>query len=426
MVLDGGVWDDEIAKWRPDIDATQVSYSAFNERKVIRTRKQPQKVGGKLTGEILEIPIYGPTDRPREDLRQQWDTVIFDESHYLKGRKTHWTKAALKIGQTAGQVHLATGTPIPNWAQELFTTLQLLYPDEAHPGGKYGSYWRWVKKWFVTWNPPWAPNSTEIGGMKGCKHGNVSICPCWERFHDDNLGDLFLQRLRDDVLGDLPPLTIQPIKVDMAPAQARFYHKLEKEFIAWIEETNLEVIAWNSAALTVKLAKAATGLEVLDPNAKGSGKFAALRDLLTDRLRPALVVAHFRDTVKICADISTGVGRRTAVLTGATPPKQRKAIVQGFQDGQYDTLCATIEVVAEGLTLTAADTIIRLERSYRPSKNEQVIRRAHRIGQLRPVTVIDLITRGTIDQHILSLLGRKTDQQMKALRPRDLLALVGR
>lgn len=405
MVLDGGVWEDEIAKWRPDLDVTCVAYSSLNERE--KTAK-----GGNR-----------PTDRVRAEYRRHWDTAIFDESHYLKGRKTHWTKGALSI--RSDRTFLSTGTPIPNWAYELFTSLQLLFPDEAQPGKRFGSYWRWVKQWFRTWKPPYAPNSIEIGGMKGCDHGNVPICPCWVRFHEENLGDRFLQRLRDDVLDDLPPLTIQEIRVDATPAQRRVYNKLRKEYIAWIEETGTEIVAWNSAALTVKLAKAATGLEILDPDAHGSGKLSALEDIYLDRPRPMLVVGHFRSTVRVAAEISQRrAGRRTVMLTGGTAPRDRRRIVKDFQKGRYDTLCATIDVVAEGLTLTAADTVVRIERSYRPSKNDQVIRRLHRIGQLRPVTVIDLVTKGTIDLHILKLLAEKNDEQMKALRPRDLLALA--
>lgn len=410
MVIDGGVWDEEIAKWRPNIDAVQIPYSMLNERE--RT--------GNGSG-------TRPTDRIRPEFLQDFDTLICDESHYLKSRKTHWTKGAQTLAARCSRVMLATGTPIPNWAHELFTTLQLLFPEEAHPGGEFGSYWRWIKKWFSTWKPPYAPKSIEIGGLKGCIHGNDPSCSCWVRFHEVNFQDRFLQRLRDDVLTDLPPMTTQQIEVVMAPAQAKAYRELKKQFITWVEETGSEITAWHSGDLTVKLAKCATGLEVLDPGARGSGKFAALKDIYLDRPRPMLVVGHFRRTVQVAAEISEGVAaRRTAVLTGGTAPAQRRSIIKDFQAGKFDTLCATIDVVAEGLTLTKADTVVRIERSYRPSKNQQVVRRLHRIGQTRPVTAIDLVSKGTIDREILALLDRKTDQQMKALRPRELLALMGK
>lgn len=406
MVLDAGVWDDEIAKWRPDLDVRTVAYSMLNER---------EKTGrGSGTR---------PIDRVRSEHLDDYDTLIFDESHYLKNKNTHWTKAAMTLARRAGQVDLATGTPIPNWAHELFTSLQLLFPEEAKPGGEFGSYWRWVGKWFSVWRPPYAPKARKILGLKGCDHGNVPSCPCWVRFHEENLQDRFLQRLRDDVLPDLPPLTIQEWRLTMPKKQAQVYKKLKNEFIAWLESGE-EIVAWNSAALTVKLAKVATGLEVIDPTVHGSAKFDALARICIDRPRPMLVVAHFRDSTRVAIDISLQAGRRTAVLLRNTPPRQRRQVVKEFQAGKFDTLVATSGVVAEGLTLTAADTVVRLERSYRPSTNDQVIRRVHRIGQIRPVTVIDLISRGTIDLDILRLLKEKTDQQMKALRPRELLELI--
>lgn len=408
MVLDAGVWTDEHAKWRPDLDLTQAAYTTLCKRE-----KTPK-------GGSRPIPV------PRPEFRDHWDTVIFDESHYLKSRNTIWTKAAMLL--QADRTYCSTGTPIPNWAHELFTTLQLLYPNEAKPGGRFGSYWRWVKTWFKVWKPPYAPKSLKIEGLKGCDHGNVPSCPCWVRFHDENLGDRFLQRLRDDVLTDLPPIVgggPQRIFVDLVGDQKKAYREIKKDFITWVGENEHEHVAWNSAAQTVKLAKIATGLEILEPTAFASGKFAYLETAYRDRPNPMLVVAHFRRSIDRAAHLSEINGRRTVVLNGSTPKAQRRRIVKDFQDGRYDTFCATIDTVREGLTLTRADTVIRLERSYLPSRNDQVIRRIHRIGQTRPVTILDLITRDTNDEHVLKLLAEKTDEQMKALRPHELLALVG-
>jgi SNF2 family DNA or RNA helicase len=397
MVLESGTWDDEIEKWAPGIDLTQVPYTSLTE-------KGPR-------GKIYRDANGWPTNPAKEQYRRRWGTKIADESHYIKGRKTNWTGAFLKL--EAEDTRLATGTPIPNWAHEAFTALQALYPEEAKPGQRLGSYWRWAKDWFKI-GSHWS--KWDVGDLLPDR--------TWEGFRAENWGDLFLMRLRDECL-DLPPLTIQPWRVQMEQSQRKAYRELKRDFVTWLASGE-EVVAWSSAALVVKLAKMATGLEVLDPATKGSGKLRALEAILADRPRQTLVVAHFRDSVEQCARSAEVAGKSSFVVHGGIGSAQRKHAIRAFQRGEVDVLCASVGTISEGMTLHqgGADQVIRVERSYRPSTNEQVIRRLHRIGVQRPVTVIDLITEGTIDEAILVLLAEKTDQQMLALGLRRLADLI--
>lgn len=405
MVLDGGVWDDELARWRPDLDATTTSYSSLT------ARERTEKGGTRPTGKL------------RPELDHHWDSLILDESHYLKGRKTTWTQAALSV--SADRVMLATGTPIPNWAHELFTTLQLLDPVEARPGGGLGSYWRWAKQWFDV-TQMWG--GYQVGGLIACRPACKlrlwpDVCEHWQSFHAENLEGRFLQRLRDDVLTDLPPLTQQWMRLPMGAAQAKLYRALKKDFIAWTESGD-EIVAWNKAAQVTQLAKLCTGIEVIDPGSKGSVKLDALAQILKGRSRPCLVVAHFKASVSAALAVAVSAGLSAAKVDGDTSKGQRSQTIRSFQAGQLDVLVGSLEVVAEGLTLTQADTVVFLEHSWRPSRNEQAMRRIHRLGQTRPVTAIHLVTKDTIDDRIQKVLATKTDEAMKAMRPRDLAALV--
>lgn len=398
MVLDSGTWDDEIARWRPDATVTQAPYSMLNARE-----KTGKGSGTKPLG--VPRPEYG---------ERHWGTVIADESHYLKGRKTSWTLAAQAL--STDRFFQATGTPIPNWAHEAFVGLQLIHPKESKPRGRFGSYWRWVESWFQVTGSQWNAKARDIGDLLPDR--------TWDEFYFENWGDHMRRRLRADCL-DLPPLTLTRWDVPMGAQQKRVYHQLRKDFVAWLD-SGQEVVAWNAAAQLVKLAKIATGLEVLDPASKSSGKIAALKTILVDRARPTLVVAHFRDSVAACAAASISVGQEAAVIDGATPKRRRLEIIRSFQRGDLPTLCASIETVAEGMTLHqgGADQVIRVERSAKPSKNEQVIRRLHRLGVEVPIQVIDLVTAGTVDERILALLAEKTDQQMAALGPGQIRELV--
>ncbi len=129
MVLDSGTWDDEIKRWTPGLDATQVSYSMLNTR---------EKTGN---GHGTR-----PTRLLKPELRRPWGTVILDEAHYVKSRDAKWTFAVKALETEC--LYMLTGTPLPNWAYEAFTLLQLLFPEEAKPGRRFGSYWRWVAEWF--------------------------------------------------------------------------------------------------------------------------------------------------------------------------------------------------------------------------------------------------------------------------------------
>jgi SNF2 family DNA or RNA helicase len=60
-----------------------------------------------------------------------------------------------------------------------------------------------------------------------------------------------------------------------------------------------------------------------------------------------------------------------------------------------------------GLNLTAADTVVHFDPWWNPAVEAQATDRAHRIGQKKVVTAYKLITRGTIEEKILSLQQKK-------------------
>lgn len=413
MVLDSGTWDDEIEKWAPGLDITQVAYSSMTLRE--RTAK-----GGNR-----------PTTTLKEELRGRWGSVVADESHYLKGRKTTWTLATQKL--QADSFRQLTGTPIPNWAPEAFIPLRLTWPEESRKGGEFGSYWRWAKKWFHVGPTHWSPMA--VGDLRDETHLEQCRDPAcrsrqpvtWEEFRAENWGGRMLMRERADCL-DLPPLTIQRFNTKMGAAQKKAYKELRDNFVTWLEgATKQGVAAWSTAGQLTKLLKCATGLEVLsNGEVEGSGKLGALATLLKDRPRPTLVVGHFRATVAACARTARDVGMEARIVDGGASKKERRDVIKAFQGGGLGVLCATLDTISEGMTLTSADQVIRVERSWRPSRNEQVVHRLHRIGQERPVICIDLVQEGTVDEHVLALLEAKSDQQMKALGKADLRELVTR
>lgn len=419
MVLDGGTWDDEIAKWADDPERfTQVPYSSLTYY-TGRTKKINNK----------QMRIYEV--RPEYD--RHWDTVIFDEAHYAKGRGSIRTDASQKLAYEADQVFLATGTPIPNYAHELYTLLQMLRPQDAKPGGPLGSYWRWAQEWFSVFSTKYS--QWNVGLMLGCNNlclerPATNPCEHYYRFAEANLGKQFLQRKRDDVLPELPLLTEVTIKVKMGPAQARAYKQMKKDMVAETEAGDL-VVSWSSSAKHVRLDRISTGLCLLDEEAPlpdrfgvNDGKLIRLAEDLTDRSRPTLVMAHYQKTVEACHRVALGLGLKSAIVYGPTSKEERLRNIRAFQAGHLDVLVGSLETLAEGLTLVAADMVIFVEKSFKPSRNEQALRRVHRIGQSRPVTALDYVTVGTIDEKKRELLRTKTDHQMLTLKAAEMVRLA--
>lgn len=396
MIVEAGVWQDEHDLWTPELDLTIATYSNLCARK--------QDKNGRWTV---------PTQLPRPEYAGEWDTVIFDEAHYLKTRQTRWSLAAQRLRHQS--LYLLTGTPIPNWAHELYVPIKMLHDRNDR---RFSSYWRWVAQWF----------EVEQNYRSASKHarlvGELLEHHTWDEFAEYNLDGVYLRRKRADVLKDLPPTTEVTYEVLMEPKQARAYRELKRDYVTWLED-GTEIAAWSKAGQLIKLAQCSTGLEVITPDVCGSGKYRLMCELMSDRQgSPTVVCSLFRATARAAQTHLERMGFSVVTLTGATPKAARRDAVRDFQDGRYDVLVGTIEAMGEGLTLTAADTMIFLERSFRPSKNEQMMWRCNRIGQTRPVTVIHLITPKSVDSNMLKLLQTKTDHQMEALSAADLLALA--
>lgn len=424
MMLDSGTWEDEVAKWADDPSRfTFAAYTKLNARGTREVRGEAKETPeGYMPGEVKRVSIG--TTKLKEEYNQPWDTLILDEAHYVKNGQSQRTAAVRKLAKNATRVFMATGTPVPNWAHELFVLLQLIHPEEAKPGGRLGSKWRWIEQWFTQRPDPFRPHSTLIGNLIGC----TPLCqtrpptdPCvhFRSFAEANFAGRFLQRMRDEVLTDLPPLTEQRIEIPMVPKQWTAYKQMREKYLAEVDGTT--TVAWSSGSRTVYLDRLTSGLHLMDgTDYRESNKMDRLRMDLENRSRPTLVVAHYGSTIEAARLMIQEMGLSVETIYGGTAKADRAPIVRKFQSGGLDVLIGSLETIAEGLTLTAADLVIMLETSYKPTRNQQVKRRIHRLGQTRPCVVLDYLTVGpkgqsTLDVKKRELLESKTDNQTRTL-----------
>ena len=379
-------WHEQHQLWRPDLDLTWTAYT--------RLFKRGEK--GKGT-KAVKPELLG------------YDTVIFDEAHEIKNRQALQSIAAIKVAHSTERLFLSTGTPLPNWGHEVFTSLRALYPGDK----RFTSYWRWATTWFDI-----AVENQRGRDVRVVR--DLHPLATWDRFAADNgLAGRWIRHERDQVLTDLPPLTIEEIRVPMVPAQRKAYKEFSEDWFTQVGETTL--VSWSDGSVWLKLLKLSTGLETEFEGEKGSGKLDLLDQLLAERTgQRTLVWGWFRSTLEASAERARGQGHRAAALHGGNKAQHRQLLAD-FKQGKVDTLCLSIRMFKEGLTLTEADCAVFVERSAVPSHNEQAMRRIHRLGQTRPCQVIHLVTKGTVDASLVRLLAGKTDQQAKALRAFDLI-----
>lgn len=405
LIIESGNWQDEIDAWggASDTEFTLAPYTKLNARN-----------GSKVLHKV------------RPEYLQDWDAVVLDECHYIKGRATKWTWAAQQICKNIEYVIPMTGTPIPNWAHEVFTLLQMIYPQEADRGQRFGSFWRWAGDWFDTSPTRFSNGNPVVGELLDCrpecyKRDPSDPCKHYVRFTSDNFGSHWRRCLRRDCL-DLPPSTEQIVRIPMTTAQRRIYQQMKKDFSTTV--SGGEVLAWSQGKKNVMLDQITVSPWFLNQEGEPrGGKLEMLRFDLQSRSRPTLVVAHYRAVVEACARVAENVGARTGYIHGGNKGDAGQ-VVRDFKSGKLDVLVGSVELVAEGLNLTQADMCIFVEKSFKPYRNEQARYRIDRMGQRHPTTIRDYVTPDTVDVRKRERIATKEDRQQRIMTAAEFTAML--
>ncbi|KAI1811320.1 hypothetical protein GGS20DRAFT_114658 [Poronia punctata] len=370
--------------------------------------------------------------------KQNWNYVVLDEGHLIKNPKA---KISLAVKRLASNHRLIlTGTPIQNNVLELWSLFDFLMP------GFLGA----EKVFLDRFAKPIAASRFSKASSKEQEAGALAI----EALHKQVLPFL-LRRLKEEVLDDLPPKILQNYYCDLSDLQRKLFDdftkrqgkKLTEEAGRDDKEAKQHIFQalqymrklCNSPALVMSpsnklyeetqrvLAKSGTSIE--DP--VHAPKLTALKDLLVDcgigvegadsndplyqPIKPhrALIFCQMKEMLDM---VQNTVLKRMLPsvsflrLDGSVEANKRQDIVNKFnKDPSYDCLLLTTSVGGLGLNLTGADTVIFVEHDWNPQRDLQAMDRAHRIGQKKVVNVYRLITRGTLEEKILSLQAFKID-----------------
>jgi SNF2 family DNA or RNA helicase len=143
-----------------------------------------------------------------------------------------------------------------------------------------------------------------------------------------------------------------------------------------------------------------------------SGKLKILEKLLDDLKKEGhrvLIFSQMTKMLNILEDLMIYKNYQYFRLDGSTNISDRNEMVTSFQtrDDIFVFLLST-RAGGLGITLTAADTVIFYDNDWNPTSDQQAMDRCHRIGQTKPVTVYRLVTKGTIEERILSIANQKS------------------
>jgi SNF2 family DNA or RNA helicase len=338
------------------------------------------------------IHLTDAEKEPKELNEIPFRSVTFDEAHRMKDPKSKQTRAAWAVGHgpTVRNRFALTGTPIANDPSDLWSILHFLAPDEFPTRSKF------IDRYCLqAWN--------SYGGLSV-----IGVQPETRVEFQQVIGPRFRRVTKDEVLKQLPRKQRQLIKVEMSPKQAKAYREMETQLATRVDG-GVIVAASNLTAQIRLLQFAGSTCSVdeeglvtpIDP----SPKVDALLDILdAAKGKPIVVCAVQRKLIELTAKRLDKEKIPYGLITGSVDEWTRKQNLKKFQEGELPVLLFTIQAGGTGLNMTAADTIVFMQRSWSMVDNRQAEDRVHRIGSEvhESINVIDIVTEGTVEENVLT------------------------
>ncbi len=327
-----------------------------------------------------------------------WRVAVLDEAQAIKNFATRRSQAAMALH--ADFRLITTGTPVENHLGELWNLFRFINP------GLLGSQEQFTRRFAV----PIEKHQDRDARMRLKK----VIQP------------FLLRRLKEQVLEELPSRTEILLQVECSAGETAFYEALRRQVIEKIARTQGPPAQKHLMILAeiMRLRRACCNPQLVTPGIDiASSKLAVFLDLVSELIEnrhKALVFSQFVDHLSILRKELDQKGVVYQYLDGATPQRERKKRVDAFQSGEGDLFLISLKAGGLGLNLTAADYVIHMDPWWNPAVEDQASDRAHRIGQLRPVTIYRLVTKDTIESKIVDLHRHKRDLADSLLEGSDM------
>lgn len=318
--------------------------------------------------------------------------MVLDEAQVIKNSLSQAARAVRRL--SADHRIALTGTPMENRLSELWSVMDFLNP------GVLGTSERFRHRYAIPVE----------------RHGDEQAV---ERLRMVTRPYL-LRRLKTDrdIIDDLPEKIEIVQDYRLTAEQASLYRTVVDDMLEKIEGADGIQRRGNVLAAMTKLKQVCNHPAQLlhdgSPIGRRSGKIIRLEEVLAEILAEgdkALCFTQFTEFGEMLVPhLSARFDTEVLYLHGGTPKKQRDEMVARFQaDGGPSIFLLSLKAGGTGLTLTAANHVLHLDRWWNPAVENQATDRAFRIGQKRNVQVRKFVCAGTLEERIDQMIARKKE-----------------
>ena len=329
-------------------------------------------------------------------LRTHKTMMAVDESTTIKTPTAKRTKAIVELGKQAHYRRILTGSPVTKSPLDLYTQCAFLHEDLLG----YSSFYAFRNRYAHM-------IERNFGGRR------VQIIGSYQRLDElaDILNKFSYRVLKEDCL-DLPEKIYIKREIELTDEQTKAYATMKSAALASIKGK----LATAPHVLTqmMRLHQITCGhlkTDEGDTTNLKSNRLNELMDVLDEVEGKAIIWANYiYDIEHIVAALKKKYGEDSVVqYYGAIKSEDRQTNIEKFQDpkSNYRFFVGNPQTGGYGITLTCASNVIYYSNGYDLEKRLQSEDRAHRIGQKKSVTYVDLIAAKTIDEKIVKALRAK-------------------
>jgi superfamily II DNA or RNA helicase len=330
--------------------------------------------------------------KPDLDLIAAWapELVIVDEAQRVKNWNTIAARALKRIDSSYAIV--LTGTPLENKLEELISIVQFV---DQH---RLGPTWKLLHEHQVK------DEAGRVTGYTGLDKIGQTLAP------------VMIRRRKSEVLGQLPGRTDQNLLVPMTEMQM-LYHRENADAVAkivhrWRKSRFLSDKDQRRLACALQNMRMSCNSTYLldqetDHGVKADELAALFDELFAEPEAKAVVFSQWTRTHDIIIRRLEARGIGYASFHGGVPSDKRPALVERFRDEPTCRVFLSTDAGSTGLNLQHASTLVNMDLPWNPAILEQRIARIHRLGQTRPVQIINFVAKGTIEEGMLSVLAFK-------------------
>ena len=321
--------------------------------------------------------------------------MAIDESTTIKNPKAKRTKNIIKASEMAKYRRIMTGSPVTKNPLDLYSQCEFLNPYLLD----FTSYYAFRNRYAQM-------KTINVQGR------SIQVVDKFQNLAElsDTLKNFSYRVLKEDCL-DLPDKIYMKRQINLTPDQYKLYDQMKKEALAILNGKKVTTV--NALTQLMRLHQITCGHFTADDGTTQpikNNRIDELMDVLEEIEGKAIIWAHYQYDIKsIIKEIVKVHGPGSIVdYYGLTPQDERQKNIKKFQDDpRCRFIVGTPSTGGYGITLTAANTVIYYSNGYDLEKRLQSEDRAHRIGQKKSVTYVDINAENTVDEKIVKSLRKK-------------------